>query len=114
MRRLSGIQERTAEGAADSSLRTDTVRGAERAVEEEIIPKVVKQIIYRALKEAEAEVLRMTVKKNFKNSAEENMVLRHKPMRADHDDFLNAVGEAYGGWVNEIHAILDDPQLRRD
>jgi hypothetical protein len=112
MRRLADIQERAAERPDDSRLRDETKRGAERAVEEEIIPKIVRQILGKALQEAATEVHRIAAGK-FKNSAEENMVLRHKPMRADHDEFLNLVGEEYGGWVGEIHAILDDPQLRR-
>lgn len=113
MRRLADLQERAAERADDPRLREDMERGAQRAVEEEIIPKIVKQIIYTALQQAEAEVMRIVGGK-FKNSAEENMVMRHRPMRADHDDFLNLVGEEYGGWVGAIHAALDDPQLRRD
>jgi len=91
-------------------LHQETVEAAKRAVEDEIIPKIARQIIGKALREAEAEVLRI-VEMKFKNSAEENMVMRHKPLRAAHDEFLGLVGEQYGDWVGHIRAQLDDPEV---
>jgi len=99
-----------AEPADDPRLHQETVEAAKRAVTDEIVPKVARQIIGKALREAEDEVLRIVGGK-FKNSAEENMVMRHKPLRAAHDEFLGLVGEQYGDWVGRIRAQMDDPEV---
>lgn len=108
MRRLANLQERAVEAPNEPGVEREARAAAKRAVEYEIVPKIARQIIGKALKEAEAEVLRIAVDGQFKNSAEENMVLRHKPLRVDRDEFLNMVGEEYGYWVAPIRRAVEE------